>query len=115
MFERLNRNGSAVLPPDIKLEELEFVKLSRYVGKVIPVKGYFFTNGQFGKQVVVVGLGKKINMPARAVEQFEKISEDTELKEAVLTGGLQINNIQEIKTKNGTKTIVYELEDTMPF
>lgn len=115
MFERLNRNSEAVLPAGVKLEDLEFVKLNKYIGKVLQVKGFFFTNSQFGKQVVVLAGDKKVNMPARAVEQFEEIAHDEAMREAVLNGGLQISDIAEVKTKNGTKTTSYKLEDVLPF
>lgn len=110
MFEQLNRNSNAVLKENAKLEEMDFIKLREFIGKEITVDGFFFTNGEFGEQVVVVSDSFKINMPARAVEQFKAISESEEMRNAVLEGHLAITGIKELKAKRG-KTIVYTLID----
>jgi hypothetical protein len=103
MFEKLNKQ-SKTIKEGIVLENMEFKPLKDFIGSEIYVDGFFFTNGRFGTQVVVVGNGAKINMPARAVEQFESIADSKELTEAVLTGHLKLTDINLIKTKNGNTT-----------
>lgn len=110
MFEQLNRSSNAVLKDGTKLEDMDFIKLRDFIGKEIAVDGFFFTNGEYGEQIVVVGGGFKINMPARAVEQFKKISESEEMRKAVLDGHLHISDIKELKGKRG-KYIAYTLID----
>lgn len=102
MFEKYNRTTSTIRE-GIDLEGMQFVKLSAFVGKNIKVDGFFFTNGDYGKQVVVVGNGYKINMPARAVEDFESIQKSPEELQAVLDGHLMITNIQALKKTTGYK------------
>lgn len=103
MFEKLNGSASTV-KEGIVLENLEFKPLKDFINKTIRVNGFFFTQGRYGKQVVVVGENCKINMPARAVEQFELIANNTEMVDAVLNGHLLLTDIKSIKTKNGTTT-----------
>lgn len=110
MFEQLNRTSNAVLKENAKLEDMDFIKLREFIGKEITVDGFFFTNGEFGEQVVVVSDNYKINMPARAVEQFKKISESEEMRNAVLEGHLSLTGIKELKGKRG-KYIAYTLID----
>ena len=110
MFEQLNKNTNAVLKENTDLNEMEFVKLREFIGKEIAVEGFFFTNGEYGEQVVVVSGTHKINMPVRAVEQFKKISENEEMRNAVLEGHLLLTGIKELKGKRG-KYIAYTLVD----
>lgn len=110
MFEQLNRNSNAVLKENVKLEDMNFIKLREFIGKEITVDGFFFTNGEYGEQVVIVSGTHKINMPARAVEQFKAISESEEMRNAVLEGHLAITAIKELKGKRG-KYIAYTLVD----
>ena len=107
MFEKLNNNNyTRTVKDGIDLQSMEFVKLEAMAGQTVYVDGFFFTVGDYGKQVVVIGNGYKINMPQRAVEQFEAIMKDDEMLEAVLNGGLKIVNIVRLK-----KTTGYTLAD----
>lgn len=103
-------NNNQVLREGIDLDQLDFHKLSEYIGGVINVDGYFFTKGRYGKQVVVVGNGAKINMPGYAVEKFERIDENSEAVKRVLNGELAIIDIEELETANGTTT-AFKLAD----
>lgn len=109
MFESLN-NNVATVKEGINTRDFDFVPLKTFEGQLVVVDGFFFTKGDYGKQVVVVGNGHNINMPKRAVEQFEKIASDGAMVEAVLSGHLALKDIKEIKTKNG-KTAIYTLAD----
>lgn len=110
MFEKLNRNSARSVKEGIDLQTLTFRKLKEFIGHTLVVDGFFFTTGEFGKQVVVVANGYKINMPSRAVEQFEEIYNDPEMLQAVLDGKLAINGIEQVRTKKGL-TISYNLVD----
>ena len=100
MFEKLN-NYVNTIREGIDLQDLPFVKLDQFCGQSIKVDGFFFTVGDYGKQVVVVGNGYKINMPQRAVEQFEEITKDKEMLDAVLAGHLKIVDIAKLKRTTG--------------
>ena len=100
MFEKYNKSVTTIRE-GIDLQSMSFVKLSQFVGQTIHVDGFFFTSGDYGKQVVVVGNGYKINMPARAVEIFESIQNNPEELEAVLAGKLKIVNIAPLKKTTG--------------
>lgn len=109
MFGELNKKARTV-KEGIDSRDYEFKKLSEFVGQTINVDGFFFTTGKYGKAVVVVGNGYNINMPSRAVDQFEVIYNDEQMVAGVLAGHLQITNIKSIEAKNG-KTIAYDLKD----
>lgn len=109
MFSQLN-NYKQTVKEDIKLENLPYKPLKDFVGYTLFVDGFFFTNGKYGKQTVVVANGCKINMPSRATKQFEEIYEDEDMLNAVLNGKLCIVDIKMVDTKNGTTTS-YKLKD----
>lgn len=110
MFEKFNKSYTQTVKEGIDTDSMEFVKLKEFEGKTVKVDGFFFTRGDYGKQVVVVGNGYKINMPERAVEMFEEIRSNPEMLEAVLTGHLLITNIAPKKAKKGN-TYTFELQD----
>lgn len=109
MFNELN-NGRKTVADGVNTEDMEFRPLKDFIGKKISVDGFFFTNGNYGKQVVVVGNGTLINMPARAVEQFETIYNNDKMLNAVLAGKLLLTDIKPIDTRNGATT-AYTLTD----
>lgn len=106
-FESLNKSGKRTIKEGIDTEKMTFVPLKDYIGKEITVDGFFFTDkGKYGKQVVVIADGKKVNIPKRYVEQFEQIRDDKEALDAVLAGKLALTDIEEIDSKNG-KTVAF--------
>lgn len=110
-FSKFN-GGTKILRSGVSTDGYEFVKLEEYIGKEIPVDGFFFTDGEYGKQAIVVGCGALINMPKRATEQFEAIKEDPEAIDAILGGHLKITGIEKFKTGKGKKdTVIYTLSD----
>jgi len=109
MFEKLNSKRT-IREGIENLEDMQFVKLKDFAGYTVPVDGYFFTNGKYGKSVVVVAKGYKINMPAKALDQFEQIDADPEMLDAMLQGKLVIKDISVRNVKNRTMT-VYTLAD----
>ena len=110
MFKELNKNTSKTIKEGIELEKLEFIKLKELEGKDLILDGFFFTNGDYGKQLVVVSTPYKVNMPARAIGQFEAIANDEEMLKALLDGKCKITNIRSGKAKRGNTTF-YDLED----
>lgn len=106
-FNSLNK-ANGVRPADLDTDDFEYTHIREYAGEVLPVRGFFFTNGDFGKQVVVITDDCFVNMPARAVEDFEKIANDPDAKEAVLSGELVLTDIEPAKTKKGKDTVVYK-------
>lgn len=110
LFEKFNRGSNGVIKDGTKLEEMEFKKLKEFKGQELNVDGYFFTNGDYGKQVCVIANGYKINLPMRAVSIFESIDADAESKQGVADGKMMIVNIDEVKTKRGQKTTTFEFK-----
>lgn len=112
MFKELN--SVRTIKEGIKLEDLQFRKLKDFAGKTLYVDGFFFTNGDYGKQLVVIArddMGAwKVNMPKRAIDQFEGIKADKEQLKAVLEGHLKIVDIREEKLGRGITTL-YTLDD----
>ena len=109
MFKNLNK-GNSYVREGIDTKKQEFAPLRNFIGQTIRVDGFFFTKGKYGKQVVIVGEGFNINMPARALEQFEAIAANSEMVDAVLAGKLIINDIKEGASANG-ETVFYNLDD----
>lgn len=101
-FNRLNKRSTVMA--GIDTNNMEFKPLKDFCGKKIECKGFFFTDGKYGKQVVVVGNGYLVNMPSRAVEQFEMIAGDSNALDAVLKGCLVLDDIKMINTRNGNTT-----------
>lgn len=108
MFNELN--SKRTIKEGLDLTAMPFVKLKALVGDEVKVDGFFFTDGGYGRQAVVVGNGVKINMPQRAVSLFEDIKASPELTKAVLEGHLKLVNIREAQTKKGS-TVLFELAD----
>lgn len=110
MFEDLNKSFRNTVKEGINTKDLDFKALKEFVGKTVYVDGYFFNDkGKYGRQVVVVGHEKGgfnwlINMPSRYVEQFEMIDSDDKMLEKVLNGGLTLEEIEMVDTKNGMTT-----------
>ena len=103
LFESLNLT-SRTLREGVDLSKLEFKPLKDFINKDILVEGFFFTDGKYGKQVVVVGNNAKINLPSRYVEKFEAIENDPEMLKGVMDGRLALTNIKSIATNNGNTT-----------
>ena len=97
-------NYKSTVREGIDTDAMEFLPIKNFVGQEIRVDGFFFTQGRYGEQVVVVGNGYKINLPSRSVEVFHKIANNPEQLNAALTGHLKLTNIKMKDTKNGTTT-----------
>lgn len=108
MFENLN--AKRTIREGVDLQALNFIKLSDLTGAIIKVDGFFFTEGRYGEQVVVVGNNYKINMPAKAVKQFHQIEEDGQMLKALLEGHCCIKDIA-VVTKNGRNITLYKIAD----
>ena len=108
MFESLNRKRTVCA--DVDTSEMEFKKLKDFANQNLQCKGFFFTINRFTgeRQVVVVTDTYLVNMPRRAVAQFEKIEESPQMLDAVLNGHLTIEVHDMVKTRNGA-TIEYKL------
>ena len=110
MFNELNKVRRTVRE-GINTKDYDFVPLRDFIGKVIKVDGFFFTNTMYGKQVVVVGNGCNINMPKRATKTFEVIMNNDKMLKAVLEGHLEIIEIENFATDRGNDTVTYTLHD----
>lgn len=111
MFNEMNKQFTNTVKEGIDTDDMEFAPLRDFVGKTVKVDGFFFTKGQYGEQVVVIGNGFKINMPKRATDTFKAIRANDFMLKAVLNGKLELINITPVKAKNGSDTVAYELHD----
>ena len=84
-FGTLNK-GKKTIRDGINLDDMSFKPLKDFIGQTLKVDGFFFTEGKYGKQAVVIASGTKINIPKRYVEDFEKIRDNQEALDAVLSG-----------------------------
>lgn len=108
-FEALNKSKKTVRD-EIKTEGMNFVPLKDFIGKEIHVDGFFFSEGKYGKQAVVVGEGCKINLPKRYTKDWEKIRDNNEALEAVLAGKLILTDIKPVESDNG-KSVAYSFKN----
>lgn len=105
-------NGTGTVRKEIgDIKDWPFLPLIDYEGTAIPVDGFFFTQGKYGEQVVLVGNGAKINMPGYALKIFKKIAADDEAVERMLAGEMAVTDIAPMKTKNG-ETVGFRICDT---
>ena len=104
LFEQLNQNNTKTIRQGIDLATLTFKPIKDFIGQDIHVDGFFFTEGRFGKQVVIVGNGAKINLPARYVKVFELVQDSPDLLQGVLDGKMLLKNVKETNTRNGSTT-----------
>lgn len=112
LFDNLNQRST--VKAGIDTTEMDFVKLGMFEDDEVMVDGFFFTDGQYGRQVVVVGNDALINMPQRAVEQFDAIKDNDKMLDAVLKGHLKLTGIKNIKLKGknkGKTTTTYTLTE----
>lgn len=99
-----NLNKRSTVREGINTQDMEFKPLKEFCGQRIKCDGFFFTDGKYGRQVVVVGNGYLINMPSRAVEQFDEIAQNNDAMDEVLKGHLVLKDIKLIDTRNGQTT-----------
>ena len=108
-FASLNTESKKTVRDGIDSKDWSFEPLKNFTGKDIIVNGFFFTDGKYGKQVVVIAEGVKINIPKRFTEKFEEIRDNDEARKSVLEGHLKLTNIREINSQNG-KTVTFDFE-----
>jgi hypothetical protein len=112
MFEQYNKTSKRTVREEINTDDMSFKALKEFVGQVVKVDGFFFTEGKYGKQVVIVGNGAKINIPKRYTPDFEKIRDNDEELAYVLKGGLELVDIHEGDSSNG-KTVYFTMRDAL--
>lgn len=106
-FEDLNTSSKKTIRDGITLDGTAFVPLKDFIGKELKVDGFFFTNGKYGEQVVIVAENAKVNIPKRFTEDFKKIRDNDEALAQVIAGKLVLANIRELDSKNG-KTVTFD-------
>ena len=103
MFEKLNRRSTVM--DGVDTQEMEFKPLKDFCGTKIEVRGFFFTEGRYGTQVVVVGNGYLINMPKRSVEQFEDIAHADKMLDEVCPDGVIVGTRCSLHVEMALKVI----------
>ena len=110
--KRNKKNG--VRPADLNTDSFEYSHIRECAGEDVAVKGFFFTKGKKGRQVVVITDDCFLNMPGWAVEEFEDLQEDPDAVEAILNGELVLTNIREATTKDGYNTVYFDYANAEP-
>lgn len=111
-FEKFNKKRT--VNESINTDELEFMPLKEFINEDVQIFGFFFTDGDFGRQVVLVSKDALINMPARAVADFEVMLSDDETVDAIINGELtlRVGDIIKAKKKGRKDTVAFEYMDT---
>lgn len=112
-FEKFNRKKRTV-NENINTEDLDFFPIKEFLNEDIQIFGFFFTEGDYGKQVVLVSKDALINMPARAVEEVEDMAEEDDIVTAIMNGEmtLRVGDVIPAKKKGKHDTVAYEYIDT---
>ena len=105
-FESMNKGFKKTIRDGINTEDMKFKPLRDFIGKTLNVDGFFFTDGKWGKQAVIIADGSKINMPKRCVKEFEQIRDNDEALQQVMEGKLIITDIKPFDADDG-KTVVF--------
>lgn len=101
---KINFSSSKVIMDGIDTKDWKFDNIKNFCGKTVPVKGFFFTQGDYGEQVVIVSDNILINMPVRAVKEFQDIKANAEYVAALKAGKMYFDNIHEEEFKKGKGT-----------
>lgn len=108
-FAKLNKAAKTVAE-GIDTSKMSFSALKEHIGETLILRGFFFTTGKFGREVVAVTDKELVNLPKRYVEQFEEIKADPELLKDLLDGKCALSNIHMADTTNG-KTCFFDFTD----
>lgn len=108
-FAKYNKSAKTIAD-GLDIKNMPFSALKEHCGEELILKGFFFTSGKYGREVVVVTDTAKINMPKRYVETFETIQNTPEDLEALVAGKCKITNIHMADTNNG-KTVFFDMAD----
>ena len=101
LFDDLNYQNKTIRE-GIDLGNMEFKPIKDFIGQTINVDGFFYTNGKYGEQVVVVGNGAKINVPSRFVERFKIIEQNEQKLKGMMDGHLILTDIEQVTSRNGS-------------
>lgn len=103
---RTRGGGRVTLPNDIKLEDLTYTKARDLVGDTfdpMPLAGFFFKKGKYGKEVTLVvnrnGELLGVNIPNWYIKTFEYLT-DEEVKE-ILDGKQALESVEAFETQGG--------------
>lgn len=106
LSEKTRGGGRNTLPNNFKLEGVSFIKAKDLVGDLfdpMPLVGYFFKNGKFGKEIALVakrsGELVGINIPNWYIGIFENLTDD-EVQE-ILDGKQAIESVEAFETQSG--------------
>lgn len=111
-FEKFNKKRT--VNESINTDELEFMSLKEFIEEDVQIFGFFFTEGEFGTEVVLVSKDALINMPSRAVADFKEMAKDDETVDAIINGELtlHVGDIIKAKKKGRKDTVAFEYMDT---
>ena len=106
MFGELNKKST--VKEGIDTSKMEFKKLREFIGAYVNPVGFFFSEGKFGEQVVIVTEDCLINMPSYATETFKNLTD--EQIEAIKDGKMMITDIA-VKEMHGREGTVFRYAD----
>lgn len=106
MFGELNKRST--VKEGIDTSNMEFHKLKEFVGQTVNPVGFFFSEGKFGEQVVLVTEECLVNMPSYCVDTFHDLS--SEQIESIKEGKMVITDIA-VKELHGREGVVFRYAD----
>ena len=104
-------NTNSTVAESYETQGKEIVKLQSLIGKEKRLFGFIITKpNEYGRGVLLCAEDCMIALPQRYLRNFtdEAANEDVEL---LKSGTKKICNIQELKTKSGQKTTIFEIKD----
>lgn len=106
LSSKTRAGGRETLPKNIKLEDLTYTKARDLVNDVaepMPLVGFFFKNGKYGKEVTIVvnrsGELLGVNIPNWYIKTFEDLT-DEEVQE-ILDGKQALASVEAFETQGG--------------
>jgi len=106
LSSKTRAGGRETLPKNIKLEDLTYIKARDLVNDVadpMPLVGFFFKNGKYGKEVTIVvnrsGDLLGVNIPNWYIKTFEDLTDD-EVQE-ILDGKQALASVEAFETQGG--------------
>lgn len=104
-------NNNSTVAESYNTKDKEIVKLKALIGQEKRLFGFLITKpGQYGRSVLLCAEDCMIALPERYLRNFtgEVSAEDVA---ALKSGTKKITNVVEVETKNGNKTVRFDIAD----
>lgn len=104
-------NNNSTVAESYKTEGKKIVKLKELIGSEKRLFGFLITKpGQYGRSVLLCAEDCMIALPERYLRNFTDGASAEDVA-ALKSGTKKITNVVEVETKNGTKTVRFDIAD----